>query len=191
MRRKHTHWKPPDFGQFKVNYDGAIFREQGRAGIGVVIRNSDGAVLASLSQQIPLPTIVAQVEALAARRAAEFALEIGIDQVIIEGDFEVIYKDLIDPRPSLAQHRHLICDVLHLAIVFSLCSFNNVGWTGNNVAHNLARRAISTHDLNVWIEEVPPDILQFVQADLTALVNWNEWLVSQKKTQTKPPPPKN
>ena len=127
MRRKHTHWKPPDFGQFKVNYDGAIFREQGRAGIGLVIRNSDGAVLASLSQQIPLPTIVAQVEALVARRAAEFALEIGIDQVIIEGDFEVIYKDLIDPRPSLAQHRHLICDVLHLAIVFSLCSFNNVG----------------------------------------------------------------
>ena len=50
MRRKHTHWKPPDFGQFKVNYDGAIFREQGRAGIGLVIRNSDGAVLASLSQ---------------------------------------------------------------------------------------------------------------------------------------------
>ena len=70
MHRKHTRWKPPKAGQFKVNYDGAIFREQGRAGIGVVIRNSDGAVLASLSQQIPLPTTVAQVEALAARRAA-------------------------------------------------------------------------------------------------------------------------
>ena len=127
MHKKHTCWKPPDAGQFKVN----------------------GAVLASLSQQIPLPTTVAQVEALAARRAAEFALEIGIDQVIIEQDSEVIYKDLIDPRPSLALHRHLICDVLHLASVFSRCSFNNVGRTGNNVAHNLARRAISTHDLNV------------------------------------------
>ena len=148
MHKKHTCWKPPDAGQFKVN----------------------GAVLASLSQQIPLPTTVAQVEALAARRAAEFALEIGIDQVIIEQDSEVIYKDLIDPGPSLALHRHLICDVLHLASVFSRCSFNNVGRTGNNVAHNLARRAISTHDLNVLMEEVPPNILQFVQADLTALV---------------------
>ena len=170
MHRKHTRWKPPDFGQFKVNYDGAVFREQGRAGIGVVIRNSDGAVLASLSQQMPLPTTVAQVEALAARRAAEFTLEIGIDQVIIEGDSELIYKDLIDPGPSLALHGHLICDVLHLASAFSLCSFNNVGQTGNYVAHNLARRAISTHDLNVWMEEMPPDILQFVQADLIALV---------------------
>ena len=127
MHRKHTRWKPPDFGQFKVNYDGAVFREQGRAGIGVVIHNSDGAVLASLSQQIPLPTTVAQVEALAVQRAAEFALEIGIDQVIIEGDSELIYKDLIDPGPSLALHGHLICDVLHLASAFSICSFNNVG----------------------------------------------------------------
>ena len=31
------------------------------------------------------------------------------------------------------------------------------------------------------MEEVPPDILQFVQADLTALITWNESLDSQKK----------
>ena len=107
---------------------------------------------------------------MAARRAAEFSLEIGIDQVIIEGDSEVIYKDQIDPRPSLALHKHLICDILQFASVFSLCTFNTVGQTGNYVAHCLARRAILTHDLNVWMEEMPPDILQFVQADLTALV---------------------
>ena len=73
----HTKWKPPDLGAFKVNYDGATFAGTGKAGIGVVIRNSEGAVLASLSQQIHQPTTVAQVEALAARRAVEFALEIG------------------------------------------------------------------------------------------------------------------
>ncbi|XP_030923094.1 uncharacterized protein LOC115949977 [Quercus lobata] len=112
LHRKHTRWKPPDVGSFKVNYDGAFFEDQGRAGIGVVIRNSEGVVLASLSQQIPLPNTVAQVEALAARRAAEFALEIGINQVVIEGDSEVIYKDLVNPGPSLALHGHLIFDVL-------------------------------------------------------------------------------
>ena len=123
-----------------------------------------------LFRSIPLPTTVAQVEALAARRAAEFALEIGIDQVIIEGDSEVIYKDLIDLGPSLTLHGHLIYGTLQYANVFSRCTFNTVGRIGNYVAHHLARRAISTHDLNVWMEEVPPDILQFVQADLTALI---------------------
>ena len=110
------------------------------------------------------------MEALAARRAAEFALEIGIDQVIIKGDSEVIYKDLIDLGPSLALHGHLIYDTLQVANVFSCCIFNTVGRTGNYVAHHLARRATSTHDLNVWMKEVPPNILSFVQADLTALI---------------------
>ena len=132
-------------------------------------RNSKGTVLASLSQQIPLPTTVSQVEALVARRATEFALEIGINQVVIEGDFEVIYKVLTNPGPFLALHGHLIFDVLQLANAFSLVNFTHVCQIGNNVAHNLARRAISTPNINVWMDEVPPDILQFVQADLTSL----------------------
>ena len=115
----------------------------------MVIRNSEEAVLASLLQQIPLPNTVAQVEALAARRAAEFALEIGINQVIIEGDYEVIYKDLVNPGPSLALHGHLIFDVLQLANVFSHVSFTHICRIGNNVAHGLARRAISTPDINI------------------------------------------
>ena len=50
----------------------------------MVIRNEDGAVMASMSQQLPLPTTVAMVEALAARKAVEFALELGLTKVIME-----------------------------------------------------------------------------------------------------------
>jgi len=49
QHRQHTIWKPPDQGSFKVNYDGAILVAQGRAGLGVIIRNSDGAVMTSLT----------------------------------------------------------------------------------------------------------------------------------------------
>ncbi|XP_023906545.1 uncharacterized protein LOC112018260 [Quercus suber] len=155
----------------KVNYDGAIFEEQGRAGIGVVIHNSAGKVMASLSQQLPLPTTVAvaQVEALATRRAVEFAQELGITRAIIEGDSESICKDLLNPSPSLALHGLLIRDAQALAISFSSISFSHVCCQGNVVAHSLAIRAILNPNLNVWMKNVPPDILQFVQTDLTAL----------------------
>lgn len=33
QHRKHTRWKPLVEDNLKVNYDGAIFQEQGRAGI--------------------------------------------------------------------------------------------------------------------------------------------------------------
>ena len=65
-----------------MNYDGSIFSKQDTAGIGVVICNSKGAVMAFLLQQITLPATVAQVEALAIRIVIEFALEISIIQAI-------------------------------------------------------------------------------------------------------------
>uniref|UniRef100_A0A7N2L3V4 Uncharacterized protein n=1 Tax=Quercus lobata TaxID=97700 RepID=A0A7N2L3V4_QUELO len=45
----------------------ALFEKEQRAGIGVIIRNHAGLVLASLTQQIPLPATAIEVEALAAR----------------------------------------------------------------------------------------------------------------------------
>ena len=58
--------------------------------------------MASMSLLVQLPSTVAQVEAMAARKATEFALEIG---------FEIIYKDLLNIGSSLALHGHLIGDV--------------------------------------------------------------------------------
>lgn len=124
-------------GSFKVNYDGAIFPEQGRAGLGVAIRNSEGAVLASLSQQIPMPATVAQVEALAARKAVEFALEISITSATFEGDSDTVFKELNSSDASLALHGHLIQDFKIL--IFSLIVSALFMFIGNNVAHSLAR----------------------------------------------------
>ena len=74
--RPATCWRPPDKSCFKVNFDGALFCQEHRAGIGVVIRNEEGAVITSLSQQIHLPSTVLEVETMATRRALEFAMEI-------------------------------------------------------------------------------------------------------------------
>nr|XP_023900897.1 uncharacterized protein LOC112012746 [Quercus suber] len=166
QHRNHIRWRPPDQGMYKVNYDGAIFSQQERAGVGVVIRNAEGAVMASLSQQIPLPTTVAQVEALAVRRATEFALELGVTKAIFEGDSEVICRELNDPNPSQALHGHLLQDVKSLSNSFHFASFSHVCRQGNNVADALAKRAIREHDQTVWMEDVPSDIQHVVQADL-------------------------
>ncbi|KAK9993595.1 hypothetical protein SO802_023298 [Lithocarpus litseifolius] len=48
QHRNQTRWKPPDRDFYKVNYDGAVFEQQGRAGLGVIIRNSNGEVMASM-----------------------------------------------------------------------------------------------------------------------------------------------
>ena len=70
-------WSPPSENRMKINFDGALFGESDSAGIGVVIRNSEGVVLVALSEKIMKPQGAKMVEILAARRAVLFSRESG------------------------------------------------------------------------------------------------------------------
>ena len=57
-----------------------------KSGVGVVIRDSYGAVLASCLEKIFQAYKAEVTEALAARKALSFAHELGFQNVILEGD---------------------------------------------------------------------------------------------------------
>ena len=170
VHRNHVHWRPPTVDEVKINYDGAIFSQKGRAGLGVVCCNSDGGVIASLLEQKSLSATITQVEALAASRVALFVVELSITSAVLEGDSNIVYKDLSSSKPSVALHGHIIHDVKQLASYFSCIHFTHTRRQGNSVAHALARRTISSPNLNIQIENVPLDIFDVVQADLASLV---------------------
>ena len=129
--------------------------------------------MASMSQQVQVPTTVSEVEALAARKATKFALEIGIYKTILGGDSKIVYKDLMSNDLSLALHGHLIQDVKALVPLFSSICFSHVSQTGNKAAHSLARRAIFLENLNVWMEDISPNILDVIQANFNPLDFFN------------------
>ena len=60
-------WCSPTIGSVKTNYNGAKFRESDKAGIGVAFRDSEGQVLAALSEQLIKRPLVEILELLAAR----------------------------------------------------------------------------------------------------------------------------
>ena len=70
----------------KINFDGAVFGASNISGIGVGIRDSNGAVLASCSQKIPQAYKAGVIEALAALKALSFVFELGFRSAILEGD---------------------------------------------------------------------------------------------------------
>ncbi|XP_030923317.1 uncharacterized protein LOC115950221 [Quercus lobata] len=100
-------WQAPVQHAYKVNFDGAIFAEDGLAGLGVMIHNDHGLIMASLTQQIPLPGLVIEVEVLATRKA----LEVGFDNITLEGDSEVLINSLAKGGNSLAHYGHLLVDI--------------------------------------------------------------------------------
>ena len=123
-------------------------------------------VMASLTQQLPLPSTVLEVEDLEARRVLEFALELGFDRVILEGDCKILIKALQSMKKSIAQVGHIAKDVQHLASLFITSNFVHVCRTCNSVARSLARQAILCPHILVWVEDVPPNINIILQADL-------------------------
>ena len=56
-------WTPPPSDKYKINVDGAVFKDQKAAGVGVFIRDCNGQVIAALSKKINAPLGPLEVEA--------------------------------------------------------------------------------------------------------------------------------
>jgi len=59
-------WRPPIPDVVKMNCNRAIFKEQKKSGIGAVIRDSNGLVMASMSKLLPQQYTPMEIEAMAA-----------------------------------------------------------------------------------------------------------------------------
>ncbi|XP_075665989.1 uncharacterized protein LOC142635792 [Castanea sativa] len=103
-------WSPPQTPFYKANFNGALFHEINKAGIGVVIRDSAGLVIGALSKNISLPPSAIEVEALACQRAIIFARELGLREVVFEGDFETLIKSLNSESISFSRFGHMVDD---------------------------------------------------------------------------------
>lgn len=102
---------------------------------------------------------------LAARRALVFAKELGFDRAVVEGDSESIINSINGGNMESSPFGHIQQDIKSLFVGFSHESVNHIRREGNCVAHKLARWAASCHFL-VWIESVPPNILDVYNQDL-------------------------
>ena len=171
VRRQPTRWLPPDRPLYKLNFDGALFAAEQCAGLGVILRNSEGQAMVSLTERATLPFTAIEVEAMAARRALLLALETGFDRVILEGDSQVLITALQNNSYTLSHFGHLVQDIQYLASCFSEIHYSHVRRHCNTVAHALAKRANSISHYQVWMEDVPPDITSVLEADFIGLTD--------------------
>ena len=98
------HWKPPPQNMFKLNFDAAVFTEQQSSGIGAIIRNAKGEVMAGMSAKGPYVRNGEEAEALACRNAMVFAMEARFSEPVIEGDNSTVMRAI----SSLSCHNSLL-----------------------------------------------------------------------------------
>lgn len=97
---RNSVWAPPVSPLYKVNVDGAIFSSQHTARIGVVIWDCRGLIVDALSKKPHQPLDPLEVEAKDFEVGLLFARDIGLHEIILEGDSIVVANSIAGKPPS-------------------------------------------------------------------------------------------
>ncbi|XVF03403.1 hypothetical protein REPUB_Repub04eG0258300 [Reevesia pubescens] len=157
--------KAPYAGFVKVNFDAAIFKEMRAIGIGAVIRDSGGNVLALLSKKMNLYADAYVAECIAFHEAFTFSVEVGMRNIVAEWDSTLT----VGAVNSLSLD-HSIAGGIVEAVKLLFQRFNSfkllhVRRGGNQVAHSLAKHAKEVEDFEAWLEDIPPFLHALVLKD--------------------------
>jgi ribonuclease HI len=139
----------------KVNVDAAIDKGVGRMGFGIILRDHEGNFLAAKSAtQMGLWDLEA-VEALAAYLGVILGQEMGVQQLILEGDAKQIIDAIQAKDRNDSMIGHLIDDVRQCLRCITRWQVNHVFREANRVVYELAKMALKQANDVDWLEECP------------------------------------
>ncbi|XP_042974779.1 uncharacterized protein LOC122306417 [Carya illinoinensis] len=148
-------WCKPPTDFYKINRDAAIDKVNCMVGIGVAVRYWDGLVTATLrspKNSFPDPLLG---EALAALRAVQLGLEIGLHNVIFEGDSKLVVSGINSCAEDWSTAGLIFLDIKKLLLSYHTWSFRHVPRQINVVARTLAKSSLELGEESVLVEDYP------------------------------------
>ncbi|KAI7999415.1 hypothetical protein LOK49_LG09G01026 [Camellia lanceoleosa] len=103
---------------------------------------------------------------MAAYKAMGFAVDLGIRDIMVEGDSQNVISILECMEDSFSSFGHLTQSIILVGRACRSFSFGHVGKQGNGVAYRLARHAKQGPKLMVWMEEVSSYVSALVYAEI-------------------------
>ncbi|KAH9696701.1 rnase h domain-containing protein [Citrus sinensis] len=155
-------WNPPPTGWYKVNMDAAIQMENSKAGLGVVIRDTSGKILAAAIQITGFRGDVACMEAEAVLFGIQVACQAKCDPIIIESDSLEVVELSLQRKSSMAEICWAVKEIQAWPKNQSKASIQFVPRNYNVVAHSLAKVALDFESPVVWLEDFPIQIMMLL-----------------------------
>ena len=118
--------------------------------------NLSREVMAAMSAKGPTIADSEEAELLTCRRVLEFTMDVGFEELVIEGDNATVLKSISLLRALRARLGNIYADIRLLATGSRCQSFGCVKRTANTIAHSLARHARLIDEDIFWMEESPP-----------------------------------
>ena len=118
-------WFPPPPTLVKVNVDGATTKHQNIAGVGSIIWDELGQVVAAMCRKIPVPLGPSKAEAKAFEAGLQLARDMGFQDMILEGDSLILVRALcglsspLSIIDSMVVGMQLLCSDFSYGLYFS------------------------------------------------------------------------
>ena len=145
-------WNLPPTPYLKFNVDGAIFTELRSVGIRIIARDWNGRFVAAMCKQIHAPLGPLEAESKAVEGGLQFAKQLGVSDLIIEGDSLIVSRALSQSSSVLASIDAVIMGIRSAALEFHNVYFSHVKRNANTPAYMLAKYAKGIVHRCMWME---------------------------------------
>ncbi|XP_019178767.1 PREDICTED: uncharacterized protein LOC109173878 [Ipomoea nil] len=150
-------WERPRRGRLKLNTDASVDKQHGRVGFGWVLRDDDGRFRAAKNGRMMGLFRAREAEAMCMREALSWLKDTGMGNVEAE-TYSQLLCNAIHSESFFSSFGFLVGDIKELASSINDVEFRFIKRSANQVAHTLARAAVSMPDCGWWFD-VPPFFL--------------------------------
>ncbi|KAF5450764.1 hypothetical protein F2P56_031091 [Juglans regia] len=163
--KPHCGWLHLPVGSLKLNIDGALFHDQGRSSVGMILQDETGNVLFTTTK--PEHEIIdhMEVELLAVLRGLQLCLPLGIHDLQVESDALLVVQELTKGEESMSIWGSLVLEIRNLLLRFPKVVIQHRGRMANAAADCLAKYSWHLHDLMVWWNSFPEVVSHIIEHD--------------------------
>ena len=131
------------------------------------MHDEEGNVIAAMSRKKNLPLRVLEMEAKALEIGVKLVKEVGLRDVVFEGDSQLIINAVHGIREAEASVQNIIQGVLQKGQCFRTFDFLHFKRQENARAHLLAQHAQNVENLVIWLEDCPSQVAHACAHDVT------------------------
>ncbi|GLT37272.1 hypothetical protein SLA2020_116020 [Shorea laevis] len=166
QRHSEARWTPPEAGFVKLNTDGAISTVRHSFGMGAILRDCAGEVVAAMACPGQGAVDATVAEACSLLKALKWAQDLSLTKIIMESDCACIVTTLnTESFTANSSLSSILLDCKMIMASFHACRVQHVHRTGNSVAHELAKGALQAEADEYWMGAIPEDIAHVVARD--------------------------
>lgn len=165
-----VYWNPSPLGFLKVNWDASLNIDKGRMGVGIIVRDSLGRIVATSSFSVPVHVDMVVTEAMAALQAVEFCHGRSLLKIILKVDSLKVVSTIKNQKFIWATHGQIIVDILDVLCYFQVWEVCHIKRASNSVAHQLAKAGHQHDQDHVWLHCIPEFLKPFVLSEDFSLI---------------------